>query len=555
MIGSSASGSNGSATAGRTVASFFAAFGPAPPWEEIVRWPPDVFALANLVMDHTECYRFVVAPPPGRSWPPLPDWDEQVRRAARSWRVAATGDAALPRFVEQVWRTLTRHRTTDVAAMRSGEAWEAVEALLTLHATADDACADVALSGGRAPDRSFSCAAWELLAAHGSLSRLSPARVRIVPKTGLSPQGMTIRSLSRHLALCYESVDVRWRRAGTNPSDDDGRFHVVLLPWPLSVAAHDFHPLTIDRLENLDATRFGFFGLHPKWETDSDLAGALLRAAREKAGRVDAVVLPECAIDPGDIPYLEEQLDAHGVPLLVAGVRGPADGRGFGRNYLHFGTRTPDGWLREEQDKHHRWCLDGRQIRQYHLTRSLAPTKLWWEAMDMRERTLYVVDVGSGVTVAPLVCEDLARLDEVADLVRRIGPSLVVALLLDGPQLSTRWSSRYARVIADEPGSSVLTLTSYGMVARSTPAGRPRSRVVAHWCDGDGSREIALQPGASGILLSTELAGRDCFTADGRRHVGMPRLIPTGAFQLRTARPRARRRVSETASPPTSRFA
>ena len=36
-------------------------------------------------------------------------------------------------------------------------------------------------------------------------------RVRIVPKTNFSPRGITIRSLSRYLGLCYESVRVRWR--------------------------------------------------------------------------------------------------------------------------------------------------------------------------------------------------------------------------------------------------------------------------------------------------------------------------------------------------------
>ena len=83
-------------------------------------------------------------------------------------------------------------------------------------------------------------------------------------------------------------------------------------------------------------------------------------------------------------------------------------------NYLHFGVATSTGWKRYEQDKHHRWCLDDRQIRQYHLTRSLEPKRLWWEAIDISERTLHVIDVGGGITTVPLVCEDLARLDEVA---------------------------------------------------------------------------------------------------------------------------------------------
>ncbi len=176
---------------------------------------------------------------------------------------------------------------------------------------------------------------------------------------------------------------------------------------------------------------------------------------------------------------LERTLAEHGATLLIAGVHQSPTDVALGRNFLHFGVRKGAGWHRFEQDKHHRWCLDERQIRQYHLTRSLDPKKLWWEAIDIGERRLYVIDVGGGLTTAPLVCEDLASLDEVADLVRRIGPGLVVAVLLDGPQLASRWPCRYGSVIADDPGSSVLTLTSYGMAARSRPPGR-RGRAWLH---------------------------------------------------------------------------
>lgn len=63
----------------RRVAEYFDAFAPAPDWDELVSWPPDVFALANLVLDHTGGYRFVVAPPANAGWPPLPDWAGRVR--------------------------------------------------------------------------------------------------------------------------------------------------------------------------------------------------------------------------------------------------------------------------------------------------------------------------------------------------------------------------------------------------------------------------------------------------------------------------------------------
>jgi hypothetical protein len=142
--------------------------------------------------------------------------------------------------------------------------------------------------------------------------------------------------------------------------------------------------------------------------------------------------------------------------------------------------------------------------------------------------------------MVPLICEDLATLDQVADVLRRIGPSFVIGLLLDGPQLSHRWACRYASVLADDPGSSVLTLTSLGMVARSRPPGTAPSRTIAMWSDPQtGVRHIDLERGASAGLITSTVEPTSAWTADGRRHeTGVPASVLTSVKQLRT---RARR--------------
>ena len=527
----------------RTIRGYFHAFAPAPEWDDLVLWPPDVFALANLVLDHTEGYRFVVAPPAGRRWPPLSDWNGQVRAAAEAWSDGAGPRGCEPApLVRRCWSTVMRHRGAPLASVRTGEAWDLAAALLTLFAIADEACAKVASRGRSGPSRSFERRAWKMLQTHGSLSRLSPTRVRIVPKTRFSMQGITIRSLSRYLALCYESVDVRWRSSDPEPSVERDTYNVLLAPWPLAVRADEFRPALPVHLDNMDTEHYGFFELAPAPTLECDLLSSLLDSAVQVGGRVDAVMFPESAIDPDAIADLEHILGEHEAGLLVAGVRQPSTPSMFGRNYLHFGVRTRNGWSRYEQDKHHRWCLDERQIRQYRLSRSLQPTRRWWEAIEIRERILHIIDVGAGVTAAPLVCEDLARLDEVADLVRRIGPSLVVALLLDGPQLGSRWPARYASVIADDPGSAVLTLTSYGMAARCHPPGTRRSRVVAHWNSRtDGVHEIELEPKAAAVLLTAGIESSTLWTADGRRHSDVPQLTLSGVHSLTPPR-RARSR-------------
>jgi hypothetical protein len=183
-----------------------------------------------------------------------------------------------------------------------------------------------------------------------------------------------------------------------------------------------------------------------------------------------------------------------------------------------------------------RWT-NNRSIYQYHLGGALHPHIRWWEAMEVPRRSLQFVEVGEGVTVVALVCEDLAQIDDVADLLRSVGPTLVVTPLLDGPQLSSRWAARYASVLADHPGSAVLTLTSAGMAQRSRPHGRDSSPVIALWKDPvRGTREIPLETDAQGVLLtaSADLATRR--SGDGRMPVdNCTEFFDMGIHQVRAA--------------------
>jgi len=61
-------------------------------------------------------------------------------------------------------------------------------------------------------------------------------------------------------------------------------------------------------------------------------------------------------------------------------------------------------------------AFDDHQIDQYHLGGTLDPNVRWWEAMQVPRRAVQFIEVGEGITFVAVVCEDLARLDEVADL-------------------------------------------------------------------------------------------------------------------------------------------
>jgi hypothetical protein len=181
--------------------------------------------------------------------------------------------------------------------------------------------------------------------------------------------------------------------------------------------------------------------------------------------------------------------------------------------------------LRLFQAKHHRWYLDRDQIVTYQLGGRLPASRGCWECIELPPRVLNFVTLNT-MTWSVLVCEDLARQDPAADLIRAVGPNLLIALLMDGPQLSGRWPGRYASVLADDPGTSVLTLTSLGMAERSRPimhSGEraPRSRVIALWRDAfEGEVQIALDSDDDACVLSLECRLRTEYCADGRGDSG-----------------------------------
>jgi hypothetical protein len=172
-----------------------------------------------------------------------------------------------------------------------------------------------------------------------------------------------------------------------------------------------------------------------------------------------------------------------------------------------------------EQSKHHRWRLEESQIRQYQLGGIFDPNFNWWEHIDVHNRSIGFSINRHDAIVAALVCEDLARNEPVLPTVAAVGPTLVIALLLDGPQLTSRWPGRYATVLAEDPGSSILTLTSLGMIERSAMPGAGAKSVVGLWKDSYGmAQELVLPTGSHGLVLSLNNCKRRQVTLDHREN-------------------------------------
>lgn len=521
--------------------------------DELVHWPPDVFALTEVVLEQAEAYRFVVSPPASRQWPPaeIEDWADVVVSVGRAWTAWArdrTGPP--PALVASSWATVRASGETHLSDVAEGHNWPLCVALLTLHALADEACAGmgVAVEGMPSDGAAVRGRGRELLARTGSLARVGRPAVRVLPKVRTPAGGISLRSLSRYACARGPGVAAHWHKAPVQREGGDPRrqpVNLLLLPWPLRVRANDFLPLE-SSIQRTAREPFGFFEFAPAEPLDVDLVDRLLEAALDEVDAVDMVILPESAVPAGAIADLEAVLARRGVGSLVAGVRETAADARMPHNWVHIGALLGDEWWHYRQNKHHRWSLDEGQIRQYHLGGALHPRLRWWEAMEVPRRSIQFVELGGGITIAALVCEDLARLDAVADLLRSVGPTLVMTVLLDGPQLASRWTARYAGVLADDPGSAVLTLSSFGMVERSRPGTQPPSRVVALWKDpARGIREIPLDAGSQGVLLTVRVDRATRHAADGRWPVDdSAHLVDVGVHQVRAA--------NTTASPPRS---
>jgi len=491
-------------------------------------WPPDVFAITACILEKCGAYIKLVSEwPPGKSseGKNRQDWIDEISTIAERWRQTAVSSVLPPDEVLNWWKLLLSHQSLALSEVHKTQS--VYDALLQLCCTADQASAGAGIPSMNGKDDDFQREILRILAlqdAQGTpSSTLSKAvhssKLCVLPKLHTPQSGMTIRSVSHHLAVCRSGdVETRWVPVA-QARPEAHCLNLLLIPWPEDTTPKNFRMREKDPLDM--PSNYGFFIYSRSSESPEQmcsLAMDLYKNAEELVGRIDGVVLPELALTRNEYFCLWEAVRKRGA-FLLSGIREPASDGTLGRNYLRFDLPYGASDVFHEQAKHHRWLLDKRQIVQYGLGGTLDLRRSWWEAMILEHRTLKFFAMRPWLTLCALICEDLARQDPVAEIVRAVGPNLVIALLMDGPQLPERWSARYATVLADDPGSSVLTLTSIGMSKLSRPPQiGTRSRVIGLWKDahtGDPVR-IELPDAAEAVVLSLVEMDQEEWTADGR---------------------------------------
>lgn len=527
-----------------------------PQWQKPPLSPIDVFAVTASLLKRSGAYQHVL-PTPGvvdNGVALLVTKKEQrkVADAAEQWRNRKIKDARVPATIQAWWHDLTTEFDSPVlarppsgSAVAEPEWWRPA---LLLMIAADSACQGLGFAehhSFRSEDDVFSNGTFIDLYQHrliqegqrppASLSNVSADLHCVLPKSRTPNVGATLRSLSHHLALLPPEgiAAARWiNRVNEVVAPDP--LNLLLVPFPYSIDARCFQPDTHNENEN-----WGSFNLDQRWLTDDD--GARLRfvnfveelivAARREVSRVHAVVLPEMALDALYFELLSRTLqNSSELEFLVSGVSEKSSGEkgNYVATTYYYSENRPDravpGTSRTERArtvhvraKHHRWKLDENQIRRYALSSFLDPTRSWWENFNIEPREVDVVRFRRNSTLATLICEDLARVDPCQELIRALGPNLVLVLLMDGPQLKPRWPARYASVLADDPGSSVLTLTSLGLINRQRNNASACQPSIGLWKDHrSDAQEIVLPPGYHAVALTLNPRTECAFTIDGR---------------------------------------
>lgn len=504
---------------------------------EVLLWPPNIFIILNSIIDYTDKYRLLVSPQSHFCW------DKQKKGEASDIAIAwieylgyqqklnSTHDGNKIKHYMDVIFNVRNFSENIYDLMNNHDFCKAVFIMLV---SIDKIFSKV--NGGDFNDtvniavitrqsiilarKKFQKA---LTVDKENFADNDPMNGIVAQKFNTPQSGLTLNNLTQNLSFIKPSVKYRsvsTRKPGT--TDSKSSYNILIIPWPFEIKDEYFTPASFDNLNYDMDDYFDFFDYTPTERFNPIHFLSFILSALRRTGSIDLIVFPECSLSIKQFETFSNLL--YGIfkdnaPSLLSGVYGKIDNVGENYALLAFISDT-GGFEFIRQNKHHRWFLDRNQLRNYNLALSLDPHKKWWENIAVDRRNLTIFNTTNGISLCPLVCEDLARQEPVAQAVRAIGPNLVVSLLLDGPQISPRWPGKYAAVLSDDPGSSVLSVTALGMTKRSTGLGFPPSQEVALWSEpGKNSESLKVTSYTGSLMLELELETSKMWSIDGRCEV------------------------------------
>ncbi len=488
------------------------------------------------------------------------EWRQAVESHESSKGVTAKPLIRLPKEVVDSWKHLLKVLNKTIYKLNDKDK----VVLLNLFAYSDEAFCDVGLhTCSDSTDKTFYEAVKELIEVPSGTEAASLCRiirkelVCVLPKLVVPQTGLTIRNCSHYLALWpRDEISPQWVTLDESRWQSLTEVNLLLLPWPKKLLPNRFKEESWDRCgrSKFDEDS-GHFSYNPQplgREIITKKLPLILKEALSKVSALHGIIFPEACLS-----CEEEMLDIRRVldkrefkeklksAFILCGIIGNSYEASLGQKPTAKVNRAVLSYRRNgvmpvalNQSKHHRWLFDSEQAKSYGISH-FKRARLW-ENVKIENRKLHFVVLREKFLFSYIICEDLARQEPAARLIRAVGPNLLIALLLDGPQLETRWPARYATVLADDPGCSVLTVTSAGMVSLSNEIffekkrseakniGKELTRgeedeirrklVVGLWKDSSKSEpvKITISPDDDAVLLKLELKKVKQQTLDGR---------------------------------------
>ncbi|ODR92895.1 hypothetical protein [Sinorhizobium alkalisoli] len=535
-------------------------------------FPPDVFAAAAFLLERSGLYVYL-SPGERHIWGQPwffvdPHMKETWFEAAQQWKRSPK----TPIAVQNLWKELyvdSGNAEFTLIPEQNEPMPRWVTAAFGLMYIADEACSDVGYLHHRQITKDSSWIALNLLDAeienikrsveamggnathtrikhhqYSITKQASLDMVSVQPKAHTSQVGLSMRAISQNLALLPSPsrMAATWNRITGNIEGQTG-LNILLIPYPFEIEAHHIHKQIHG---DPDQPSWGWFDVRQGWLPDKhvlfEFVSALIQRAEEQSqSPVDVLVFPELSLSWVHHEYLVDNLaKAHReLEFVVSGSSTNCDGHAG--NFALTSSINWDGPNHtihtNSRGKHHRWRLDEGQIKMYDLEESLpGSTSVWWEKISVARRLVHTHVFRNNSCFTTFICEDLARSDPAHETVRALGPSIVFCLLMDGPQLTTRWGARYALGLVEDPGSAVLTFTSRGLMQRTrnkalreadgeVPDARSRGKAypraenwsVGLWRDVDsGPVELHCPPPDHAVMLKLKAAEKADHSYDGR---------------------------------------
>lgn len=493
----------------------------------ILSWPPNLFIILYSMIEYTDKYRLLVSPQKHFSWGT--NYLDVVKIVSNEWFTLVDLQLGNKKkniptsILESYINSIFNKQTLNTCTYDLFEQSNFTYAVFILTLAIDELFSNVNICNYKYDNKlQYSLVLRQLLAPKSLRGNLADNDCKlgfVTFKTNVPQSGLTINNLTHNLTFIKPSVSplvIANKRIKRNY--DSKSYNILFLPWPIEIEEDAFKEVTTTDKLKMDGY-FGFFEYSPKKPSSASLFLSSIIAAIKRSGTIDLIVFPECSLSEDTFQRFKNMLfECFGkdAPSLLSGVYADEGNNVKNVAKLAFIGDSED-FDSVEQNKHHRWFLDNNQLRNYNLSAQLDPGRKWWENIPVGRRHLVTLHTPDGIKLCPLICEDLARQEPVAQAVRAVGPNLVVSLLLDGPQLAQRWPGKYSAVLSDDPGSSVLSVTALGMTLRSTGLGNKPSRGVALWSEPNkGSETLEIDENGVGIVIGLKLVEEKMWTIDGR---------------------------------------